>query len=259
MEDKPESKKVAKVAKETPAVASFQSSNSFELMQRMAKLLSSSDLVPKEFKNNLPNTVIALEMAHRVRASPLAVMQNLYIVHGKPSWSSQFIIAAINNTGNYSPLRFKMEGEGEGSTCFAWAIEKATGDQLDGPKVSMDMAKKEGWIDKNGSKWKTMPELMMRYRAAAFFGRLYAPEILMGMQSVEEIHDIIDIEPKTGSAADVMKQFTVEKEDTAPDETDHGEQPPRQNKPKADPEPKKEAPAKKEPAEKSADEDNYEV
>jgi hypothetical protein len=57
------------------------------------------------------------------------------------------------------------------------------------------MANAEGWVSKAGSKWKTMPELMMRYRAAAFFGRLYAPEITMGMHSVEEVVDIQHEEP----------------------------------------------------------------
>src|SRR5690606_28728464 len=52
------------------------------------------------------------------------------------------------------------------------------------------MAHAEGWVSKNGSKWKTMPELMIRYRAAAFFGRLYAPEITMGMHTQEEVMDI---------------------------------------------------------------------
>jgi hypothetical protein len=54
----------------------------------------------------------------------------------------------------------------------------------------MKMAKAEGWVSKNGSKWQTMPELMIRYRAAAFFGRLYAPEIMMGMQTMEEVIDV---------------------------------------------------------------------
>ena len=70
----------------------------------------------------------------------------------------------------------------------------------------MDMAKAEGWVDKSGSKWKTMPELMMRYRAAAFFGRLYAPEITMGMHSVEEIVDIQHEEPN--AVAEINKMIS---------------------------------------------------
>jgi hypothetical protein len=164
--------------------------STFDHAQRVAKMLSSSSLIPKEYQGNIQNTMIALEMANRIGASPLMVMQNLYIVHGKPSWSSSFIIAALNSSKKFSPVRFEMSGDGEEYGCFAWAYDADNKEKLAGPKITMKMAKLEGWIDKNGSKWKTMPELMLRYRAAAFFGRLYAPEIMMGMQTMEEVIDI---------------------------------------------------------------------
>ena len=107
----------------------------------------------------------------------------------KPSWSSSFIIAAINNCKRFSPLRFKQAGAGDSLTCQAWANDLQTGDVLTGPTITMEMAKKEGWVSKSGSKWQTMPELMIMYRSAAFFGRLYAPDILMGMHTVDEVND----------------------------------------------------------------------
>lgn len=168
----------------------FTESASFEQAQRVAKMLSSSSLIPKEYQNNIQNTMIALEMANRIGASPLMVMQNLYIIHGKPSWSSTFIISAINSCGRFTALQFDTIGEGDKLECYAWAIDKKTSNKLVSPKVSIKMAKDEGWLDKAGSKWKTMPELMIRYRAAAFFGRLFAPDILMGMHTEEEIIDI---------------------------------------------------------------------
>jgi hypothetical protein len=155
----------------------------FEHAQRIAKVLSSSDLVPTQYKNNVANTLVALEMANRMGASPLMVMQNLHIIHGRPSWGSSFIIASLNSCGRFTTLRF----QGDANKCKAVATDKATGEVLEGPTVSLDMAKAEGWLDKAGSKWKTMPELMLKYRAAAFFGRLYAPEVLMGMQKVNQI------------------------------------------------------------------------
>jgi hypothetical protein len=91
-----------------------------------------------------------------------------------------------------------MQGEGDKRSCFAWTEEKATGQRLEGPPVSIDMAKAEGWFQKKGSKWQTMPEVMLRYRAASFFGRLYAPDVLMGMQTAEELHDVVDVDPETG-------------------------------------------------------------
>jgi hypothetical protein len=154
-------------------------------------MLASSDLVPASYKGNVQNTMIALEMANRVGVSPLAVMQNLHVIQGKPSWSSTFIISAINSSKRFTPLLFKMEGEGDTLSCYAYAKSLTTGEQVDGPKITMQMAKDEGWLGKSGSKWKTMPDLMIRYRAAAFFGRLYTPEILMGMQTAEEVQDVI--------------------------------------------------------------------
>jgi len=172
-----------------PTESAFDS-KTFEHAQRVAKMLSQSALIPKEFQNNIQNTMIALEMANRIGASPLAVMQNLYIVHGKPSWSSTFIIAAINSSQRFEPLRFDVTGEGDNLKCIAWTTEKGKEHRIEGPPVTLKMAKAEGWVDKTGSKWKTMPELMIRYRSAAFFGRLYTPEIMMGMQTKEEIMDI---------------------------------------------------------------------
>lgn len=174
---------------------SFETSIGFEHAQRVAKMLAQSNLIPKEYQGNVQNTMIALEMANRIGASPLMVMQNLYIVHGKPSWSSSFIIAAINSCKKFSPLRFEVTGEGDQKGCLAWAYDLGTNDKLEGPRVTMEMAKKEGWLTKSGSKWQTMPDLMIRYRAAAFFGRLYAPEILMGMHTAEEVIDMQPVQP----------------------------------------------------------------
>lgn len=169
----------------------FSNIANFEDAQRMAKMLATSDLVPKNYQNNIPNTMIALEMANRINVSPFQVMQNLDIIQGKPSWRSTFIIAALNSCGRFKPLRFEFVGNDTNSDtygCRAYT-EDFEGNKIVGPMVTWLMVKAEGWLTKSGSKWKTMPELMFQYRAASFFGRLYAPDILNGMQSVEEVKD----------------------------------------------------------------------
>jgi hypothetical protein len=174
----------------TTEMTVFHNAETFELVQRQAKLLASSDLAPPQFKGNLANCVIALDMAQRLRANPLAIMQEIYIVHGKPSFSSKFVIAAINQCGRFEPLEFELSGEGDKRSCRAHtrAINRPDR-EIFGPPASIAMAKAEGWYQKNGSKWQTMPELMLHYRAATFFGRLYAPELLFGMRTKEEIYD----------------------------------------------------------------------
>ena len=173
----------------------FTGIQQFENAQRIAKALASSALVPKEYQGQtgLPNVLVAMEISGRMGLSPLQVMQNLHVIHGRPSWSSQFIIAMINGCGRFTPIDYVMEGDGEELSCYAVAKELSTGKDLKGPRVSITMAKKEGWFSKSGSKWQTMPELMIRYRAAAFWGRLYVPEFLVGIKTQEEV---IDIEPE---------------------------------------------------------------
>lgn len=184
----------------TNAVSAFSSINAFEQGQRMASLLAKSDLVPQSYKGNVANCLLALEVANRTGSSIMAVVQNLNIVHGRPSWSSSYIIAAVNGCGRFTPLQFKVWIEGKEKHCLAYCHSKVTGELVEGPEVSTTMAKAESWEGRNGSKWKTMPDLMLRYRAAAFFGRLYAPDVLMGMQTVDEVEDFAaPQEPSVGA------------------------------------------------------------
>lgn len=171
-------------------------SQGFELAQRAAKLLASSSLVPKDYQGNLPNCVIALNMAARVGADPLMVMQNLVIVHGRPTWSAQFLIATVNTCGRFSALRYEFFGKPNTDEwgCRAWAVEKATGEKLIGTDVTLAIAKKEGWFGKNGSKWQSIPQQMLMYRAGSWWTRAYAPELSMGLHTSDEMADVYDAE-----------------------------------------------------------------
>jgi hypothetical protein len=176
--------------------AGFGTLQSFELMQRAAKAIAASTLVPQQYQGNLANCMIALEMAQRIGASPLMVAQHLFVVNGRPSWSAVFLIASFNQCGKFSALRYEWVGNkgGEDYGCRAWAIEKSTGEKLIGSTVTMAIVKKEGWLTKSGSKWQTMPDQMFMYRAASFFVKAYAPEISMGLSTAEELHDTFEAE-----------------------------------------------------------------
>ena len=174
-------------------LSAFSSENAFVSVQRMAKALASSTLVPDSYRGegNLGNCIIALELSQRIGASVMAVMQSMVPIHGKPTWSASFLIATVNSCGRFSPMRFRWVGK-EGTDdwgCRAYAVEREGNLELVGALVTIAMAKAEGWYSKNGSKWRTMPEQMLQYRAAAFWTRAYAPEIALGMHTSEEIHD----------------------------------------------------------------------
>jgi hypothetical protein len=183
----------------------------FELAKQQAKALSSSTLVPKEFQGNPANCLIALNMAQRLKADPFMVMQSLDIIHGRPSFRAQFLIAMVNSSGRFTPLQFRMTGEGATRACVAHC-QTIKGEAVEGPEISMAMAKAEGWLTKSGSKWQTMPELMLRYRAAAFFARLYAPDITLGMATTEELRDSNEREIQAAVVPPVKALFDKPKE-----------------------------------------------
>jgi hypothetical protein len=165
----------------------------FALAQRKASAYAQSTLVPKDYRDNVANVLIAMEIANRIGANELMVMQNLYIVQGRPSWSSSFLIATVNACGRFTPLRFETQGADPEDTSYrvrAYADDKATGERCNGPWITWAMVKAEGWLSKNGSKWKTLPELMFMYRSAGFWSRVYAPEVSMGIHTADESEDM---------------------------------------------------------------------
>ena len=168
----------------------FGTSDNFIMAMQMAKALAESTIVPAIYQKNPSNCLIAIEMAQRMGASAMMVMQNLYPIQGRPSWSSQFLIARINNSHKFDmELQYEetKDKDGKPFSCTAWTTKD--GRRVDGMTVDMQMAKDEGCIAKNGSKWKTMPQLMLRYRAASFFSRLNCPEVAMGLYTKEEAED----------------------------------------------------------------------
>lgn len=205
----------------------------FETMQRVCKLFASSELVPDMYKISeknpiekaMANCMIAIEIAQRIGASPLMVMQNMVPIYGKPSWSSKFLVATVNTCGRFNPLQYRFTEKGmlgmvdytdyvwDNATrlkkpvikqfdgkkimdieCVAFTTAKGSDKVLESSPVSVRLAIQEGWYTKNGSKWQTMTKQMLMYRAASFWTSAYAPELSMGMKTVEEWQDIQDVD-----------------------------------------------------------------
>ena len=159
------------------------------LAKRNAVTLSNSGLVPQNYQGKPENCLIALDMANRMGVSPLFVMQNLYVVKGKPSWSGQSCMSLIKMNGEFTdvePVYFGEKGT-DGRGCYIKAVNVKSGKTVTGTEVTLGMAKAEGWT--SNPKWRNMPDLMLGYRAAAFFARIYCPNALMGVQTAEEVED----------------------------------------------------------------------
>lgn len=217
------------------------------------------------------NCMIAISMAMRINADPLMVMQNMIIIYGRPSWSSKFLIATVNTCGRFEPLQYKFTTNGkvgkikytdyqwndrthrkeavikefDGSqidnlSCFAYTTKKGSNDVLKSSTIDLRLAIVEGWYTKNGSKWQTMPNQMLMYRAASMWTSVYAPEISMGMKTVEEQQDIIDADYVEVKDVDQRVQEAKKDANTGVIDMDAApadEQPQPEAKPAEDPQP----------------------
>lgn len=188
-----ESKEIAVFETKSQVPEAFQNwtqgSQVFQQISTLAKKFSESNLCPDQFKGKETDCFIALQIAHRMQLDPFMTLQNLNVFKGKPSWSAQFAIALANERGPFSDkIKFKPEGEGNSLKVTAYATLKETGEVVKAT-VSMQMAIEEGWAGRN-SKYKTMPEQMLTYRSGVFLVRRYAPELLLGLPTVDEAEDI---------------------------------------------------------------------
>jgi hypothetical protein len=155
---------------------------------KFASAISKADLVPKQFHNKPANVFLALDMSERLGITVFEVMQNIYIVHGTPAFSAKYSIALANHSGKLKgPIQYAVEGKGETMAVTAYATVRET-DQKISFTVTWAMAKAEGWT--KNSKYKTMPDLMLRYRAASLLIRTHMPEVTLGMHTREEIEDV---------------------------------------------------------------------
>lgn len=184
----------------------WQDKTAFNQLLRAAQMLSQSSLVPQNYQGKPQDCFIAAEMAARMNTSPIFVMQNLYVVKGKPSWAGQACMAMINACGKFRDVKHVYTGQKgtESRGCYVTAVRLSDGETVNGTEVTMSMAKSEGWT--SNTKWKNMPEQMLGYRAASFFARMYCPEALMGLQTYEEVEDVDKTTMRAEALTEALKK-----------------------------------------------------
>lgn len=175
-----------------PLPLSYMDSTAMNKVAKTAQTLSRCELLPDMYRGKWENVMMAMDIASRTNMGLMMVCQNLYIVKGKPAWSGSFCAAAINGCGKFTPLEYVFVGD-EGAPsygCFARAMRRVNHSECVSETITMQMAQDEGWLGKTGSKWRTMPKQMLMYRSASFFARAHCPEVLLGIQTAEEVQDV---------------------------------------------------------------------
>lgn len=187
---------------------------------KMAESLAKSDLIPDNYKGKPESCLIAIDVARQIGSrSPLFVMQNLFVVKGKPSWSGQYCDAIVR--ANFKKVKVDLSGEGDERGCKVTAYDE-NDNFCEGTRITIKMAKQEGWFSKTGSKWQTMPDLMLQYRAFAFFARIHCPDKLLGIHDEFENVDISKIEQRADNPFEevIDAEVVQEPEETETQKTD---------------------------------------
>ena len=208
------------VLSEKRQVSVYSDVNLYNNALKMAESLAKSDLIPDNYKGKPESCLIAIDVARQIGArSPLFVMQNLFVVKGKPSWSGQYCDAIVR--ANFKKVKAELSGEGDDRGCQVTAYDQ-NDNFCEGTRVTIRMAKQEGWFSKTGSKWQTIPDLMLQYRAFAFFARVHCPDKLLGIHDEFENVDISKIEQRAENPFEEVVEAEVvrEPEQTETQKTD---------------------------------------
>lgn len=174
----------------------WNDTKAFNTTYKMAKILSQSTIIPQNYRNKPGDCLVAIDMANRMAASPVFVMQNSQIVSGNFSWKGSACKSMIDGCGKYISSEYIEVGERDKDTWgyYLQAVDR-NGKIVNGVAATIAMAKSEGWYARN-EKWKNMPELMLKYRCASFFAKTECPAVLMGFQTAEENQDILPADDK---------------------------------------------------------------
>lgn len=172
----------------TEALQVGAAENKLAHQMTMAEQLARSSFLPKHYQGQFADCLVALQWADRSGRDPLELLQNTFPVNGTPGMFTRYMIALERRAKIFDrPVQWEFEGEGDSLvvTCYGF---------IDGERyeadVAMEFAKSEGWTKSEKYKTPAGAKHMLKWRAAAFLIRFTAPDVLLGMSTVDELEDM---------------------------------------------------------------------
>lgn len=187
---------------------------------KFAELIAKSDLAPTGYKGKPENVLIAVQMGLEIGLSPMAAIQGIAVIGGRPSLYGDALLAVVRASGKLAAMAESISGEG--AAMAASCCVTRAGEQPITRTFTVADAKTAGLWGKSGP-WSTSPARMLQMRARAFALRDGFADVLRGMASAEESEDIqapsvvVVSEPQRLEAgADATQPADVTPADTAP-------------------------------------------
>ena len=153
---------------------------------RLAEFMGRARTVPKHLQDSPGDCLMVVELAMRWGMSPFAVAQGTSVISGKLMIEGKLVAAAVESSGAIvGHIDYDFAGEGEGRTITVSATRRGETN----PRT-VTIALKEART--NNEMWKRQPDQQLVYHGVRVWARRWAPAVILGVYSREEMGPVIE-------------------------------------------------------------------
>lgn len=183
----------------------------YEHYQKVALMMSKSEIVPNAYRGKPADIFIAMEMGYQLGFPIAQSLQDIAVINGRPClWGDGLLALVLSHPDceavNEMPIT-NNKGDVVGYKCSV----KRKGYDMREQVFTLQDAQTAGLLKKSGP-WTQYPKRMLQMRARAFALRDVFGDALRGFKVAEEMQDsdIIDVEvseaPVVATQTDKLKQ-----------------------------------------------------
>lgn len=184
------------------------------VMREQAEVLIKTGFLPQSIKS-AEQAVAVMMTGAELGIGPMAALQTINVIQGKPTISPQLMLALINRSGHMEDM--KIEANAKGAICMM----KRKGRIPHTVKFGEEEAKALGLFSKDN--YKKQPATMFQWRAVAMCARVVFPDVILGLYTPDEMGADMDIE--TGAPQELhtppLQIAPLSEEDREHAELDH--------------------------------------
>lgn len=180
-----------------------------------ARELAQSGLLPSAYRGRPANVLVAIETGHMLGIAPMAALQNVYVIEGKPTMSAALLSALVRRAGH----RVRVTGGDEHATA---EIVRADDPEFTyRSEWTTDRARKADLLRKDT--WQKYPAAMLKARATSevcrdacsdvFLGPIYVPEELGAQVDAEGTPLVVDQQPEQTETQQQAMQAAADRVD----------------------------------------------
>lgn len=147
-----------------------------------AKVISTSDIIPKAYAGKPSNILVAMDFGQSMGLTPAESLYRIHVIQGTPTMSGELIASCVRLAGH--KLRVTTDEEAGSVSCTI--IRK------DDPEFPFTVTRDMEWARRMGltgrQQYRTQPLTMLQWRAVTACARIACPECLYGAgYTAEEI------------------------------------------------------------------------